>query len=100
MLSASLIFSPSSVSSICSYYVRPVSIHTARAPFLNIGYPPRVDFPRFGLMISAIVAYELLLERLMHAMKINKDNGYLLYSRSFMAAVKTWLYNHVSPRTN
>lgn len=51
-------------------------------------------------MISSIVAYVLLLERLMHAMKINKDNSYLLYSRYFMAAVKTWLYNHMSPRTN
>lgn len=69
-------------------------------PFLISVILPRVDFPRFGLMISSIVAYELLLERLMHAMKINKDNSYLLYSRYFMAAVKTWPYNHMSPRTN
>lgn len=64
-------------------------------PFFTSVILPCVDFPRFGLMISAMVAYELLLERLMHAMKINKDNGYLLYSRSFMAVVKIWFYSHV-----
>lgn len=95
MLLAFLNFPPSSVSSICSYYFRPVSIHIARVPFLYISYPPLCRFPRFGLMISAMVAYELLLERLMHAMKINKDNGYLLFSRSFMAVVKIWFYSHV-----
>lgn len=90
ILLASLILSPSSV--FCPLVPTMFNLSRNISHSLNIGYFPPYSFPPFGRIIS-IVAYELLLEGMMHGMKINKDNSYLLFS--FPSG---WPCSHVSAR--